>query len=84
MQRVYLDANRMGDKERARYCRRQVIAAKDRAKFLVSSPRTSPEKKLQKTEMVEWMLVWLENPDVFPAWVDARKQAIRSGCPPPG
>jgi hypothetical protein len=84
MQRVYLDATRIGDKQRARYCRRQVIAAKDRAKFLVSSARTSSEKKAQKTEMVEWMLVWLENPDVFPAWLEARKRAIGSGCPPPG
>jgi hypothetical protein len=26
--------------------------------------------------MAQWMLVWLENPEVFPAWVDARKKAI--------
>jgi len=26
--------------------------------------------------MAQWMLVWLENPDVFPAWVEARKRAI--------
>jgi hypothetical protein len=24
--------------------------------------------------MAQWMLVWLENPEVFPAWVDARKK----------
>ncbi len=63
---VYTDSNASGNRDRARYCRRQVIAAKDRAKFL--APRNP-----QKEEMVQWMLVWLENPEVFPAWVDARK-----------
>jgi hypothetical protein len=76
MQQVYADAVEAGNRERARYCRRQVIAAKDRARFLAQNPRTAPEKKAQKEEMAQWMLVWLENPDVFPAWVDARKKAL--------
>jgi hypothetical protein len=53
-----------------------VIAAKDRARFLSRSPRTPAKKKAQKEEMVQWMLVWLENPEVFPAWVTARKRVI--------
>jgi hypothetical protein len=75
MLQVYRDALEAGARERARYCRRQVIAAKDRAKFLAVAPRTSPERRTQKEEMAQWMLVWLENPEVFPAWVDARKKA---------
>jgi hypothetical protein len=67
MLRVYQDALAAGDRDRARYCRRQVIAAKDRAKFQI-------KKKPEKAEMAEWMLVWLENPEVFPAWVAARKK----------
>ena len=70
MLQVYTDAKSAGNRERARYCRRQVIAAKDRAKF---QARNSP----QKTEMAHWMLVWLENPEVFPPWVEARKAALR-------
>lgn len=77
MLRVYLDANAAGNRDRARYCRRQVIGAKDRARFLARDSRTPPEKKALKEEMVEWMLVWLENPEVFPAWVEARKR-VRS------
>jgi len=65
---VYREAAAAGDRERARYCRRQVIAAKDRARF-------AAKKKPEKAEMAGWMLVWLENPEVFPAWVDARKRA---------
>ena len=71
---IYAEAMRVGDRKRARYCRRQVIAAKDRARFLGRSPKASPEKKAQKDEMAQWMLVWLENPEVFPAWVEIRKR----------
>jgi hypothetical protein len=69
MLEVYREATAAGNRERARYCRRQVIAAKDRAKFLA---KVKPEKE----EMAQWMLVWLENPEVFPAWVEARKKAL--------
>ena len=71
---IYAEAMRAGDEKRARYCRRQVIAAKDRARFLGRNPKASPEKKAQKDEMAQWMLVWLENPEVFPAWVEIRKR----------
>jgi hypothetical protein len=72
---AYQAASKAGDRERARYCRRQVIAAKDRARFLAQSPKTSAEQKAQKEEMAAWMLIWLETPEVFPVWVEARKKA---------
>jgi hypothetical protein len=73
---VYAAALSAGDRQRARYCRRQVIAAKDRAKFLAASSRQPDDKRAQKREMADWMLVWLENPDVFSAWVEARKKRM--------
>ncbi|HJT87074.1 MAG TPA: hypothetical protein VJ732_04440 [Bryobacteraceae bacterium] len=79
MQRVYAEAMAAGNRDRARYCRRQVIAAKDRARFLAQNPGTSAEKQAIKEEMTKWMLVWLENPEVFPAWVEARKRATGAG-----
>ncbi len=81
---IYAEAVTAGARERARYCRRQVIAAKSRAKFLAAGSRASPEKRTQKEEMVQWMLVWLEDPGVFPAWVEARKRTLKAGpeaCP---
>ena len=75
MLRVYTESVAAGNRDRARYCRRQVIAAKDRAKFLAVSARTMADKRAEKEEMAQWMLVWLENPEVFPAWVEARKKA---------
>lgn len=80
---VYTEAMAAGNRERARYARRQVIAAKDRARFLAQSPRTAPEKREQKEEMLQWMLVWLENPEVFPAWVAVRRKAGLRPAPQP-
>ena len=76
---VYEKASAEGDRERARYCRRQVIAAKDRARVIAGNPRTPPEKQALKREMVEWMLVWLENPPVFPSWVKQRRAVAGPG-----
>jgi hypothetical protein len=73
---VYRDAIAADNRDRARYARRQVIAAKDRAKFLAHNSKTPQEKRAQKEEMLQWMMVWLENPEVLPAWLDARKRAI--------
>ncbi len=78
MLEVYLQAMRAGDRQRARYCRRQVIAAKDRARFAARNPKTAPAKAAQKEEMAQWALVWLENPEVFPAWVEIRKRYCSS------
>lgn len=75
---VYEQAAETGDRQRARYCRRQVIVAKDRARFLARRPAVLPQKKAEKEEMAAWMLVWLENPAVFPAWVEVRKRYCSS------
>ena len=29
--------------------------------------------------MVEWVTVWLENPEAFPAWAEARKPRLEQG-----
>lgn len=83
MQQVYAGAVAGGSRDRASACRRQVIAAKDRARFLARNPGIAPEKRAEKDEMVQWMLVWLENPEVFPAWVAARKRAQQGSAAPP-
>jgi hypothetical protein len=77
---AYQAACDAGDRERARYCRRQVIAAKDRARLVARSPKTTADRKEQKEEMAAWMLIWLETPEVFPVWVEARKR-VAGGMP---
>jgi hypothetical protein len=62
-----------------RYCRDQVIAAKAKARFASLSDKVYESKRRLKAEMVEWMLVWLGDPALFPAWVQLyrEKQIIR-------
>ncbi len=56
----------------ARAIRRLVITAKDHA-------RLASRRKPEKAEMVEWMLVWLENPPVFDSWCRLRPSARTPG-----
>ena len=74
----YSRASASGDSMRARECRRVVIQAKDRARLVSRNEKVDPEKRKVKAEMVDWMLVWLENPGIFEAWARLRKQ-IASG-----
>jgi hypothetical protein len=73
MEEAYASAQSTGDRPRATQCRRVVIQAKDHARLAALSPKTPAAKKTMKEEMVAWMLVWLENPAVFPTWVKLRK-----------
>jgi hypothetical protein len=79
LREVYAEALRAGRRDRARYCRRQVISAKDRARWAARNRRTSAARRTQKEEMVEWMLVWLGDPELFPEWVRARKRVMQDG-----
>jgi hypothetical protein len=54
-------------------CRTQVIAAKDRAKWLSVRATVDEETRQRKAAMAEWMLVWLGDPAIFPTWVGALK-----------
>jgi hypothetical protein len=54
-----------------RACREQVIAAKDRAKWLARRAGSDEAVRERKAEMAEWMLVWLSDPGLFPIWADA-------------
>ena len=73
MEAVYDAAKSAGDREKATACRRAVIDAKDRARWATRSAKVAEDKRLQKAEMLEWMLVWLENPSVFPSWIKLRR-----------
>jgi hypothetical protein len=77
----YARAAAAHDLARATACRRAVIQAKDHARLVSRNQKVDPEKRKQKEEMVEWMLVWLENPGIFESWAPLRKQAI--ACPKP-
>ncbi len=76
MERAYSNAVANQDRKRTNTCRRTVIQAKDRARLISRNQKVDAEKRRQKTEMVEWMLVWLENPGIFESWVALRKDSL--------
>jgi hypothetical protein len=53
------------------FCRKEVIAAKDRAKWLSFRETVEAETRKRKAVMAERMLVWLGDPAIFPAWIQA-------------
>lgn len=61
-----------------RYCRDEVIAAKDHARWASQNPRADETKRALKAEMAEWLLVWLDDPAVFPVWAQLRRNALTS------
>lgn len=60
------------ERERRMKCRRAVIRAKDHARLALR--RLSGERRAAKEEMILWMLEWLENPGLFPQWLEIRKR----------
>jgi hypothetical protein len=57
-----------------KFARQQVIAAKDRAKFLAARGTLDAETRARKAAMAEWMLIWLGDPALFPGWLSALKR----------
>ena len=54
-----------------KHCRALLIEARLHAGFAFQRTGNAGKK-----EMMEWMRVWLENPGVFPLWVEIRRKAI--------
>jgi hypothetical protein len=71
----YSKALEAGDRERAASCRGAVITGREHARLAARRPGAPQEAKARKEQMASWMLIWLENPAIFPAWLALRKRA---------
>lgn len=80
MTREYEAARQAQDKARAEDCRRAVRKGKDRLKLLLRRSGLSVEKRREKQELIDWFLVWLEAPPLFPAWLEARRATAGRGA----
>lgn len=83
MTREYEAARASGDKTRAEDCRRAVRKGKDRLKLLLRRTSLSPPKREEKQELLQWFLVWLEAPPLFPDWLELRRRAAGAGFSEP-
>ncbi len=59
-----------------RKLRSLVVTAKDHARWTLRKPGIPEETQRGKEEILLWLLTWLENPAVFPAWVAIRKRLL--------
>ena len=65
-----------------RETRRLVIKAKDDARQALIND-ADPARAALRRELIEWMIVWVNDPAVFPVWVRLRREAIESRSPTP-
>jgi hypothetical protein len=61
-----------GDAKRRASVRKVVIIAKDHARLAARNPA----RRAEKDEMILWLTTWLENPPLFPAWVEIRRSLL--------
>ena len=59
-----------------------VIQAKDHARLALSRMK-DPASRAMREELIEWMIVWVNDPALFPTWVRLRRRAIESRSIPP-
>lgn len=78
----YAKALESGDTGRAARCRQAVITGKEHAHLAARRRAATPETRALKQEMAAWMLLWLENPAIFPTWLSLRKKRRQPACPP--
>jgi hypothetical protein len=62
------------DRQRAASCRRAVLIGRGHAGLVARRKGVPEATRAQKLEMASWMLVWLENPAIFPLWLALRKR----------
>ena len=72
---AYEAARASSNREAAAACRKAVISGKDHARWAAERAKDS-QKKADKEEMTQWMIVWLENPPLFREWVRVRRAAM--------
>jgi hypothetical protein len=74
----YLAARESGDAPRRQLIRSIVIRAKEHTELAARNPKTHDLKRAVKLEMALWLRTWLENPPLFPDWLELRKRQIFS------
>jgi hypothetical protein len=76
---VYASALAAGDQNRARECRRLVIQSKEHAQWNLrrAAPSEDENERQKVGEKILWMRTWLEDPILFPDWLQLRQRFTR-------
>lgn len=72
---IYREYREVSDRIGTCAVRDFVAAARRRVESLSQSSRLGSHKRREKREIVAWLRVWLEVPDLFFDWLEMRKQS---------
>lgn len=66
---------RDNDREGLRRLREKAQQSRERAGMIARNKNVKPAKQQEKAEIAEWFKIWLESPQIFPAWLALRKKS---------
>lgn len=55
--------------------RQSVQQIKHELDHLATSPKTAANRRVVAREAAQWLTVWLQNPQIFPEWLDLRRSS---------
>lgn len=71
--RLFRTFSEQNDKTGVRYARQTAIRARENAAELAASESLSRIERLRQREIEEWFRIWLQTPEIFFIWLEARK-----------
>ena len=66
---------RENNREGLRRLRAKTVQAMERALMISKNRKVAADKREEKAEIAEWFKIWLETPEIFPAWLSLRKRS---------
>ena len=56
--------------------RETILSLKRELELIVASQRTTEDDRQLATEIGQWLVIWLQNPQIFPDWFALRQNAL--------
>lgn len=70
---LHSEMSRLGDRRGAEYARAVARNAKETARLASANSRLDQRLRREQGEIVEWLTIWLQTPDLFENWLEVRK-----------
>lgn len=70
---LYRKFQQAGDRMGTRFARQAAQRVKRHATALSQSPQLAPDERREMGEVAQWVIVWLQTPDIFSQWLELRK-----------
>src|SRR6185295_12489086 len=72
---LYRKFQRTDDRRGKRFARELAIKVKRQATHLAQQENLDIQRRAEQAEIVQWLTVWLQTPDLFDQWLELRKAA---------